>query len=74
MMSEAELLRKAEQTGFQAESLERGFRLFEILELLHSHPYLRQRIALKGGTGLNLSASSQDFSGYRPQLRWVRST
>lgn len=53
MMSLAELMRVAETTGFQLESLERVAWLFEILESLRSHPFLQHRIALKGGTALN---------------------
>jgi predicted nucleotidyltransferase component of viral defense system len=53
MISNVELMRVAETTGFQPESLERVALLFEILESLHSHPFLKQRIVLKGGTALN---------------------
>ncbi len=49
-----ELAREAANTGFQAEILEKVFRLIGLLNGLRSHPYLRQRIALKGGTALNL--------------------
>jgi predicted nucleotidyltransferase component of viral defense system len=54
MFSEAELLREAAATGFRAEILEKVIRLMELLETLRSHPFLRTRIALKGGTALNL--------------------
>ena len=41
-------------TGFGAEPLEKVFRLMELLDALNSHPFLKSRIALKGGTALNL--------------------
>jgi predicted nucleotidyltransferase component of viral defense system len=46
--------RAAAATGFQAEALEKVYRLLELLEAMRSHPYLKERIALKGGTALNL--------------------
>ncbi len=54
MISEAELRREAAATGFRAEVLEKAIRLLELLESLRRHPFLRPRIALKGGTALNL--------------------
>jgi predicted nucleotidyltransferase component of viral defense system len=41
-------------TGFGAEPLEKVIRLMALLDALHSHPFLKTRIALKGGTALNL--------------------
>ena len=41
-------------TGFGAEPLEKVFRLMALLDALNSHPFLKSRIALKGGTALNL--------------------
>ncbi len=41
-------------TGFGAEPLEKVFRLMALLDALSSHPFLKPRIALKGGTALNL--------------------
>lgn len=41
-------------TGFGAEPLEKVFRLMGLLDALNSHPFLKPRIALKGGTALNL--------------------
>lgn len=48
------LAREAAATGFGAEPLEKVFRLLALLDALHSHPFLKTRIALKGGTALNL--------------------
>ena len=54
MLTEQELMREAADTGFQKEPLEKVIRLTELLESLRSHPFLKPRIALKGGTALNL--------------------
>jgi hypothetical protein len=54
MLTEAELAREAAETRFQKDPLEKVVRLVELLESLRSHPFLKQRIALKGGTALNL--------------------
>jgi predicted nucleotidyltransferase component of viral defense system len=40
--------------GFRPDSLEKVFRLLSLLEALRSHAFLRPRVALKGGTALNL--------------------
>ena len=53
-LSESALLREAAATGFQPESLEKVHRLLELLNGFRSHPFLKSRIALKGGTALNL--------------------
>lgn len=49
-----ELQREAAATGFLSETLEKALRLLALLDALRSHPFLRSRIALKGGTALNL--------------------
>jgi predicted nucleotidyltransferase component of viral defense system len=54
MLSKADLEREAASTGFQSEPLEKVFRLMELLQSLGSHPFLRGRLVLKGGTALNL--------------------
>jgi len=54
MLSEADLRREAAAVGFQPEALEKVIRLVELLEGLCSHPFLKTRMALKGGTALNL--------------------
>jgi predicted nucleotidyltransferase component of viral defense system len=45
---------EAAATGFAAEPLEKVFRLMTLLNALSSHPFLKTRFALKGGTALNL--------------------
>ncbi len=54
MLTEAELNREAATTGFRTEVLEKVLHLFELLDTLRIHPFLKPRIALKGGTALNL--------------------
>jgi hypothetical protein len=48
------LAREVKATGFGAEPLEKVFRLMALLDAFNSHPFLKTRIALKGGTALNL--------------------
>jgi predicted nucleotidyltransferase component of viral defense system len=48
------LEREAAATGFPAEALEKVIWLLRLLDALRSHPFLKGRIALKGGTALNL--------------------
>jgi hypothetical protein len=57
MLTELDINRAASATGFQTEPLEKAIRLLELLEGLRSHPFLKPRIALKGGTALNLFAA-----------------
>ena len=54
MLDRDSLLREAAQAGFQPESLEKVLRLMEVLEAIRSHPFLKERVVLKGGTALNV--------------------
>lgn len=45
---------EAGQSGFRPEVLEKVHRLLDVLDGMRRHPYLKSRIALKGGTALNL--------------------
>lgn len=54
MLTSEQLSREAASIGVRPESFEKVGRLLEVLEGLRSHPFLRSRIALKGGTALNL--------------------
>lgn len=49
-----EIAATAATLGFRPDSLEKVFRLLSLLEALRTHAFLRPRIALKGGTALNL--------------------
>lgn len=49
-----EVAKSAASLGFRPDSLEKVFRLLSLLESLRSNTFLRSRVALKGGTALNL--------------------
>ena len=53
-ISKERLLSEAEATGFRTEMLEKAILLLHLLEALFRHPFLKGRLALKGGTALNL--------------------
>ena len=53
-ISRERLQAEAQSTGFRAEILEKVFQLLALLEGFESHPFLKERLALKGGTALNL--------------------
>ncbi len=48
------LTAQAEATGFRADVLEKVAHLLGLLEALGSHPFLKGKLVLKGGTALNL--------------------
>lgn len=48
------LLAESGSTGFRPEILEKVFHLIGLLNAFNSHPFLKDRLALKGGTALNL--------------------
>lgn len=47
--------KKAEELGFVRDTLEKVTRLADILEYLNTNPILRDSLALKGGTAINLT-------------------
>ncbi|MGI4791074.1 MAG: nucleotidyl transferase AbiEii/AbiGii toxin family protein [Janthinobacterium lividum] len=53
-LSRESLLREAADTGFRPEALEKVFLLLDLLEAVNRHPDLSGKLALKGGTALNL--------------------
>ena len=53
-VSPERLAADAEATGFRPDVLEKAIQLLGLLEAIHSHPFLRGKLALKGGTALNL--------------------
>jgi hypothetical protein len=53
-LSRERLTAESASTGFRPEILEKVIHLLGLLEGFHSHLYLRDRFALKGGTALNL--------------------
>jgi hypothetical protein len=48
------LIKESKKTGFRPEILEKVWRLMNVLEGINGHPYLQERLVLKGGTALNL--------------------
>ena len=52
--SSSEVLQVAEATGFKAEMVEKVLNLMNLLNALNSHPYLKGKWVLKGGTALNM--------------------
>lgn len=53
-LSKERLLAEAAATGFRPDTLEKTLRLLSLLTALRSHPFLKERLALKGGPALNL--------------------
>ncbi|MBI2842699.1 MAG: nucleotidyl transferase AbiEii/AbiGii toxin family protein [Armatimonadetes bacterium] len=53
-ISRDRLIAESESTGFRPEILEKAIHLLSLLEMLNSHPQLKGKLALKGGTALNL--------------------
>lgn len=49
-----EIQHHADAFGFRPDMLEKVFRLLSLLETLRSNAFLRPRVALKGGTAINL--------------------
>ncbi len=52
--SSSEILPVAESTGFKAEMVEKVLLLLNLLSTLNSHPFLKGKWVLKGGSALNL--------------------
>ncbi len=53
-LADTELQHLAADTGFGVEPLAKVLSLMEMIEAIRSHPFLKSRMALKGGTALNL--------------------
>jgi hypothetical protein len=53
-ISPEKLAAEAEATGFRPDVLERVFHLLGLLDAIRSHPFLKGKLVLKGGTALNL--------------------
>ncbi|MGM0608956.1 MAG: nucleotidyl transferase AbiEii/AbiGii toxin family protein [Candidatus Muiribacteriota bacterium] len=47
--------KKASELGFIRDTLEKVYRLIDILEYINNEPFLKMKLALKGGTAINLS-------------------
>lgn len=53
-ISKQKLLKEALETGFRPEIMEKVWHLMAILDGISVHPFLKERLVLKGGTALNL--------------------
>jgi predicted nucleotidyltransferase component of viral defense system len=53
-ISRRRLLDEAQATGFRPEVLEKVIQLLNLLQGFNRHPFLKGKLALKGGTALNL--------------------
>ena len=56
MVTREDLMRFGASSGFQPDALEKVLHLLELLADTRSHPFVGPRVALKGGTALNLFA------------------
>jgi predicted nucleotidyltransferase component of viral defense system len=54
MLSHEQLQRAAASAGYPVESYEKVHKLVQVLDGLRAHPFLGSRLALKGGTAINL--------------------
>ena len=53
-LSRERILAEAESTGFRPDVFEKVAHLFALLQSIWRHPFLKNRLVLKGGTALNL--------------------
>jgi predicted nucleotidyltransferase component of viral defense system len=53
-VSRRKLLGESQSTGFRPEILEKVIQLLNLLNGFNSHPFLKDKLVLKGGTALNL--------------------
>jgi len=53
-ISAERLTAEAKSTGFRPDILEKVAHLLGLLNTLHQHPFLKEKLVLKGGTALNL--------------------
>jgi len=53
-LSQEKIIAEAELTGFRPEVFEKVAQLLSLLQNIRSHPFLKNRLVLKGGTALNL--------------------
>ena len=54
IISPEKLTAEAQATGFRPDILEKAARLLGLLDTMRGHPFLKGKLALKGGTALNL--------------------
>ena len=54
IVSREQLRSDSHTTGFKEETLEKVYQLLHLLRICGKHPFLKDRLVLKGGTALNL--------------------
>jgi predicted nucleotidyltransferase component of viral defense system len=59
IITEQELKSEARNRGYRPEILEKVYRLLDLITQFMSVPYLKNRLALKGGTAINLFCTDQ---------------
>ncbi|MES2218836.1 MAG: hypothetical protein V4501_10555 [Pseudomonadota bacterium] len=59
IFSKEKLQQEAIATGFRTEILEKVFLLMDLLSEFSTYPSLKNKLALKGGTALNLLQNGQ---------------
>jgi len=57
--SKEQLMNQARSSGYKPEILEKVYRLLDVFQQIMSVPFLQDRLALKGGTALNLFCFEQ---------------
>jgi predicted nucleotidyltransferase component of viral defense system len=57
IFSPSEILPVVESTGFKEDAIEKVLHLLNLMNTLNSHPFLKGKLALKGGSALNLFVS-----------------
>jgi predicted nucleotidyltransferase component of viral defense system len=73
MISVERLEKIAAETSFQAATVERVVRVIDVLERINRDPFLGPRVALKGGTALNVFYLSLDRLSVDIDLNYVGS-
>ena len=58
-ISNQQLKQEAKNRGYRPEMVEKVYHLLELLEEFMAVPYLSDRLALKGGTAINLFCTDQ---------------
>lgn len=71
MLTAAQLQRAAADAAYPADSLERVWRLLGVLEAIAAHPLLGPRVALKGGTALNVFLLDLPRLSVDIDLNWI---
>lgn len=55
LYTKKEIIITAQELNVQKQTLERVLRLMDVLEFINTDSYLKNKLALKGGTAINLT-------------------